>query len=387
MRSYQVLLALQETMYASICAQLYIMLDATNSFAGTLPVLNPNQGEPNVLKESFSILIVLNCATSRISAQPAQTAVQRLDPGLDRIVSFSAAVEKLASGIGFGEGPVWDRKGGYLLFSDIPGNAVMKWSPTSGLAVFWKPVFTGDAVKGAQVGTNGLTFDLQGRLLMAEHGNRRISRRQGDGTIQVLAERYEGKRLNSPNDLIAGKNGDIYFTDPDFGLRSVLGGAVGGADPPGLAKARELSVNGVYRLSAQGKLDLVIKDLPAPNGLALSPDERKLYVDNSRPQKLWMVYDVKSDGTLANGRVFADLTNDPAMGGPDGMKVDKNGDIFSTGPGGIVIFSPEGKHLGTIRFPEIPANLAWGDADGKSLYVTARTGLYRIRTNVEGIRP
>jgi len=323
-------------------------------------------------------------AVSRLGAQPA---VERLDPGLDRIISQTASVEKLAGGIGFGEGPVWDRTGGYLLFSDIPGNAIMKWSAAGGLTAFRKPVFTDPALKGAQVGTNGLTYDTQGRLLAAEHGYRRISRTEKNGTIVTLVDRYEGRRLNSPNDLVVAKNGDIYFTDPDFGLRSVLGGDVGGTDPPGFAKARELSFAGVYRLTPQGRLDVVVKDLPAPNGLAFSPDEKKLFVDNSRPAKLWMVYDVKPDGTLANGKVFADMTKDPAMGGPDGMKIDKNGNIFTTGPGGIVILSPQGKHLGTVRFPEIPANLAWGDADGKTLYVTARTGLYRIRTNVEGVGP
>jgi gluconolactonase len=326
-------------------------------------------------------------AISHLGAQPPATAVLRLDPSLDDVISPKAAVEKLAGGIGFGEGPVWDRQRGYLLFSDLPGNAVMKWSPGAGLAVFRKPVFTGTAAKGAQVGTNGLSFDGQGRLVAAEHGYRRISRTEKDGTIKTLVERYEGKRLNSPNDLVVKRNGDIYFTDPDFGLRSLLGGEVGGADPPGFARAKELSFTGVYRLTPQGKLDLVAKDLTAPNGLAFSPDEKKLYVGNSRPARLWMVYGVKSEGTLDNGKVFADMTKGPEMGAPDGMKIDKNGTVFSTGPGGIVILSPEGKHLGTIRFPEIPANLAWGDTDGKTLYVTARTGLYRIRVNVGGSRP
>jgi gluconolactonase len=339
------------------------------------------------MKKLLTISIILGAATAQSSAQPTVTAVQRLDPALDRIISPDAVFEKLAGGIGFAEGPVWDRTEGYLLFSDIPGNAVMKWSASGGLVVFRKPVFSGSAANGAQVGTNGLTIDAKGRLVAAEHGNRRISRTEKDGTITVLAERYQGKRLNSPNDLVVKRNGDVYFTDPDFGLRSILGGAVGGADPPDLARARELNFNGVYRVTAQGKLELLIKDLPAPNGLAFSPDEKKLYVANSRPERMWMIYDIQSDGTLAKGKIFADMTKDPGMGAPDGMKVDKNGNIFSTGPGGIVVLSPEGKHLGTIRFPEIPANLAWGDPNGKMLYVTARTGLYRIRTNVEGSRP
>lgn len=341
------------------------------------------------MKKLLSIAIVLSCsAISQLNAQSGSTDVERLDPSLDRIIPPGAAVEKLSGGLIFAEGPLWDRKGGYLLFSDIPANAVMKWSPPAGLSEFWKPVFTGTgAAKGAEIGTNGLTFDRQGRLVAAEHANRRVSRRDKNGIITVLAERYEGKRLNSPNDLIVAKNGDIYFTDPDIGLRSVLGGAVGAPDPPGLAEARELGFNGVFRLNAQGKLEVMIKDLPAPNGLALSPDEKKLYVDSTLPRKLLMVYDLRADATLSDGKVFADMTDEPGMGRPDGMKVDRNGNIFGTGPGGVVIFSPEGKHLGTIRFPEIPSNLAWGDKDGKTLYVTARTGLYRIRTNVEGMRP
>jgi gluconolactonase len=319
-------------------------------------------------------------------------SIQRLDPALDQLIAPHTPVEKLAAGLRFAEGPVWVPAGallarhddGYLLFSDIPGNAIMKWSPEGKVSIFRRPVFAGSFPDGAQAGTNGLTLDLSGRLIAAEHGNRRVSRTEKDGSITVLASRFEGKRLNSPNDLVVKQNGDIYFTDPPYGLRSMLGGSDPTVDPKGLAEARELDFSGVYRIS-HGKLVLLIRDIPNPNGLAFSPDEKKLYICNSDPnRKIWWVYDVKRDGTLGSGRIFADLTKD-GMGVPDRMKVDRKGNIFSSGPGGIVILSPEAKHLGTLQFPEQPANLAWGDADGKTLYVTARTGLYRVRTNTEGI--
>ena len=216
--------------------------------------------------------------------------------------------------------------------------------------------------------------------MAAEHGNRNVSRFEKDGSVTVLADRYEGKRLNSPNDLVVKKNGDIYFTDPTGLVRNWPENAPG-------KPTTELDFNGVYRITAQGKLDLLLKDVPYPNGLAFSPDEKKLYVCNSREEKFWMVYDVQADGTLANGKKFFDATKIPGDGVPDGMKIDSKGNIYSTGPAGIMIFSPQAKLLGTISLPEISANLAWGDADGKTLYVTARTGLYRVRMNVAGVRP
>jgi gluconolactonase len=223
-------------------------------------------------------------------------------------------------------------------------------------------------------------MDRQGRLIAAEHGNRRVARYDKDGTVTALADRYEGKRLNSPNDLVVKRNGDIYFSDPPGFERNFPADA---KDIP----QKELDFNGVYRISAQGKLTLLTKDIPYPNGLAFSPDEKKLYVANSRTDKFWMVFDVTADGTLVNGRKFFDATQIPGEDVPDGMKVDTAGNIYATGPAGIMIFSPEGKLLGTIQFPELPANCAWGDADGKTLYVTARTGLYRIRLKIAGIRP
>ncbi len=305
--------------------------------------------------------------------------IVRSDPGLDKLVPPGAKIEKLHGGFRFVEGPIWVRSGGYLLFSDLQVNAIMKWTPDGSVSFFRKPIFAGSYPDGVQIGSNGLTLDKQGRLIAAEHGNRRVTRMEKDGTITVLADRYDGKRLNSPNDLVCKSNGDIYFTDPPGLYRTY-------PQVPDAPK-RELDFAGVYRIRAPGKIELLTKDVPYPNGLAFSPDEKKFYVASSRPDKFWMVYDVQADGSLSNGKKFFDATNIPGEGVPDGMKVDRAGNIYATGPAGIMIFTPSAKLLGTIQLPEIPANLNWGDADGKALYITARTGLYRLRMNVAGIRP
>ena len=296
----------------------------------------------------------------------------------ESLVAPTAKIEKLAGGMQFTEGPVWiGGNSPHLLFTDIPANAILSWTPGGTPVVFRKPVFSGQHPEGAFVGANGLTLDKQGRLVHAEHANRRVARTEKDGKITVLADKWEGKRLNSPNDLIYHANGDLYFSDPPYGL-------VKQDDDP----AKELNFNGVYRLTAAGKLDLLYRDLTRPNGLAFSPDQKRMYLANSdEKRKIWMVFDVAGDGKLANGKVFADATAEKATGLPDGMKVDKKGNVWATGPGGVWVFAPDGKHLGTIQPPEVPANCTFGDADGKTLYMTARTGLYRVRVNVEGIRP
>jgi gluconolactonase len=255
----------------------------------------------------------------------------------------------------------------------------MKWTSDGNVSVFRKPIFQGNYPDGVQIGSNGLTLDKQGRLVAAEHGNRRVSRTEKDGTVKVMADGYQGKRLNSPNDLVCKSNGDIYFTDPPGLYRTY-------PDVPGAPK-RELDFSGVYRITAPGKVDLLTKEVPYPNGLAFSADEKKLYVASTRPDKFWMVYDVEPDGSLSHGRKFFDATSMPGDGVPDGMKVDKAGNLYATGPAGIMIFTPQAKLLGTIELPEIPANLNWGDADGKTLYITARTSLYRVHTNATGVRP
>jgi len=329
-----------------------------------------------LLKLLLIILMLLGPAAISLRAQ----TVVRSDAGLDKIVPAGAMVEKVYGDFRFVEGPVWDRRGGYLLFSDIPANAIMKWTPDGNVSAFRKQIFSGPYPDGVLIGSNGLTLDRQGRIVAAEHGNRRVARYEKDGAATVLADRYEGKRLNSPNDLVVKKNGDVYFTDPTGLSRNYP------ADAKDIPKP-ELDFNGVYRISADGKLTLLTKDMPYPNGLAFSPDEKKLYVANSRPDKFWMVYDVIADGALANGRKLFDATQIPGEDVPDGMKIDTAGNIYATGPAGIMIFSPQGKLLGTVQFPELPANCAWGDADGKTLYVTARTSLYRIHLKIAGIRP
>ena len=325
--------------------------------------------------------ILMALAAAPAHAQDAGVGkIIRTDPALDKIVPVGAKVEKIRGDFRFIEGPVWSRSGGYLLFSDISANQVMKWTADGNVSVFRKEIYKGAYPDGVLIGSNGLTLDRAGRLLSAEHGGRRVTRLEKDGSITVLADRYEGKRFNSPNDLVVKKNGDIYFTDPTGLYRNYPADA---KDRP----AQELDFNAVYRITAAGKVDLLTKDIPYPNGIAFSPDEKKLYVANSRQDKFWMVFDVKADGTLANGRKFFDATNIPGEDVPDGMKVDVAGNVYATGPAGIMIFSSEGKLLGTIQFPELPANCGWGDADGKTLYVTARTGLYRIRLSIAGIRP
>jgi len=318
-------------------------------------------------------------AVTLLGQQAGVGSIVRNDPAIDKLVSPGTKIEKLQGGFRFIEGPVWDRPGKYLLFSDLQSNAIMKWSPEGGASVFRKGIFPGSYPDGVQIGSNGLTLDKQGRLIAAEHGNRRVSRLEKDGEITVLADRYEGKRLNSPNDLVCKSNGDVYFTDPPGLYRTYPEG-------PGAPK-RELDFAGVYRVSGPGKIELVTKEVPYPNGLAFSPDEKKLYIASSRPEKFWMIYDVEANGSLSNGRRFFDATSIPGEGVPDGMKVDRAGNIYATGPAGIMIFTPDAKVLGTIELPEIPANLNWGDADGKALYITARTSLYRIRMNVAGVRP
>lgn len=327
-------------------------------------------------------LVLLALGISPVFAQSPSGPIRRIDPAFDKLISPNAKIEKVAGGFRFVEGPVWFRPGGYLFFSDIPGNVIMQWSPSGGAMVFRDRIYADSYPPGKQVGTNGLTLDNRNRIIACEHGNRRVSRIAKDGKLTVLADHFEGKRLNSPNDVVVKKNQDIYFTDPPFGLLNPGQSLQDALKSP----LRELNFNGVFRITPAGKIDAVVKDLALPNGLAFSPDEKKLYIANSAG-KTWNVYDVNPDGTLGNGRIFYDAGKETGPGVPDGMKVDTAGNVWATGPGGILVISPDAKLLGVIAFPEVPANCAWGDADGKTLYVTARTGLYRIKTNIAGIRP
>ncbi|MEX2301638.1 MAG: SMP-30/gluconolactonase/LRE family protein [Bryobacterales bacterium] len=312
-----------------------------------------------------------------ITGEHGAGTVLKADAELDNIVPPDYQIEKLAEGFIFTEGPLWIRNGGFLLFSDVRGNAILRWSPQDGASDFIKPVFEGDREGG--IGPNGLTLDSKGTLMICEHGNRRISRLRlpQEGERTVVVANFEGKKLNSPNDLVYKSDGWLYFTDPPYGL------AQQDEDP-----TKELDFNGVFRLSPDEQtLEAVVRDMTRPNGIGFSPDEKTLYVANSDPQrKLWMAYDINDDGTVTNGRVFYDVTSETAEGLPDGLKLDKRGNLYCTGPGGVWIFAPDGKHLGTIQPEQVPANVAWGD-DGKSLYMTARTGLYRIRLSAEGAIP
>ena len=314
--------------------------------------------------------------------QLVRTEIIRVDPGLDAVVSADAKLEKLAGGFLFTEGPVWvpasATTSGYLLFSDPNANTIYRWSPEGQVSVFrTKSGYSGFNVgEYHQPGSNGLTLDSRGRLTINQHGNRRVIRVEPRGNISVLADRYDGKRLNSPNDLVYRSDGALYVTDPPFGLPKVF-------DDP----RKELPYSGVYCVK-DGAVTLVSTDLDAPNGLAFSPDEKTLYVNNwNEKRKVILRYDVKPDCTLTSGRLFFDMTDAPGSDALDGLKVDQKGNVYSTGPGGIWIISPEGKQLGLIKGPEDPHNMAWGDDDGKTLYITALTGIYRIKMNVVGVRP
>jgi gluconolactonase len=303
--------------------------------------------------------------------------VKRVDPSLDAIVPQDLKIEKLADGFIFTEGPVWVPDG-YLLFSDPNANTIYRWTPDGQVSVFrTKSGYAGvDVAEYGQPGSNGITLDPEGRVTIDQHGNRRVIRIEKTGAITVLADRYQGKRLNSPNDLVYRSDGTLFFTDPPFGLPKAFDD-----------RRKELPFSGVYSVK-DGKVTLATKDLTGPNGIAFSPDERYLYVANwDEKKKVVMRYRAQADGTLTDGEVFFDMTSAPGEDALDGVKVDVRGNLYVSGPGGLWILSPEGKHLGTIVGPEHPHNLAWGDADGRTLFLTAQTGLYRIRLNIPGIHP
>jgi len=314
------------------------------------------------------LLIILALAASNPSQKfrgnltklVAKTENREKKSTMQAILDNSAKLEKVAGDFQFIEGPIW-HPDGFLLFSDIPANIIYKFASNQQVEIFRRP--SGKA--------NGNTLDKENRLITAEHENRRVSRTEKDGKIITLADKYEGKRLNSPNDLVVKSDGSIYFTDPPYGITK---------------EQEELGFYGVYRLAPDGKLTLLVKDLVLPNGIAFSPDEQKLYVNNSEAGFI-AVFDVKPDGTVTNRRVFAELKDASKSGVPDGLKVDVEGNVYSTGPGGVWIFSPDGKLLGKIFVPETATNLAWGESDRQTLYITGSKSLYRIRLKIPGVRP
>lgn len=317
--------------------------------------------------------------SSKSHPYPAMGSIERLDPALDKLLAADAKIELLAGGFQWSEGPVWVKSGEYLLFSDVPRNIVFRWKEGERTSDFLLPSgYTLPQARGGEPGSNGLTLDHRGRLVLCQHGDRRVARLNPDNTFTPLARYYNHRRFNSPNDLTFKANGDLYFTDPPYGLEKLN-------DDP----AKELMINGVYRLKPNGEITVLTRDLTFPNGIAFSPDEKTLYVavsDSNNP--VIMSYSVNADGTLSNGRVFFDTSKlaSGRKGVPDGLKVDVKGNLFATGPGGVLMVSPEGKHLGTINTGEPTANCAWGN-DGTVLYITANDKLCRVKTTTRGRLP
>jgi gluconolactonase len=307
--------------------------------------------------------------------------VERLDPAVDKLIPKDAKIERLATGFDWSEGPVWVKDGDYLVFSDVPRNVVHRFKEGEGVSKWLTPSgFTGASPRGGEMGSNGVTLDNEGRLTLCQHGDRRVARMDApfdkpQGKFVTLVDNYQGKRFNSPNDLVFHSSAAFYFTDPPYGLEKQW-------DDP----ARELEFCGVYRVEPNGEIALVTDEMSRPNGIALSPDERTLYVANSDEDKpIWMAFELDDNGLAKDGRVFFDATElfKTKQGLPDGLKVDAQGNVFATGPGGVLVFGPDGKHLGTIVTGDKIANCAFGD-DGKTLYMTSDDNLCRIKLSTRG---
>ncbi len=361
--------------------------------------------DPSPLRPFPHILVALAAGTIMTTVHPSLAqepltvnpprtvgSIERLDPQLDQLIDPNAKVEQLSDGHLWTEGPTWVKDGGFLLFSDIPRNSVYKWKEGEGLSLFLKPSgYTGDKRKGGkagdfvdELGSNGLTLDAQGRLVLCQHGDRCVARLDAplssstkvEPKFTRLAERWQGKRFNSPNDVVIHSSGAVYFTDPPYGLQK-------GGD----ASTQEIDFNGVYRAAPDGQVTLVTREMTKPNGLAFSPDEKILYIgqsDSTAP--VWRAFPVAADGSLGKPSIFFDATElakQGRAGAPDGFKVDKQGNLFATGPGGILVITPEGKHLGTIMTGDLVSNCAFGD-DGRTLYMTSNGQLCRVKLKTQG---
>jgi gluconolactonase len=330
------------------------------------------------MKKIFSVLLAVFSCILGIAQQRNMGQIIQLDPKFEQLIDKDSKIEILADSFSWSEGPVWVKPGKYLLFSDIPANTIFKWKEGEGISVFLKPSgYTGKMPYSREPGSNGLIINKQGELVACEHGDRRISAMPlALGGKRTLADNYKGRRFNSPNDIIQKSNGDYYFTDPAYGL----------PDRENDSSLRENRILGVYRLSKDGTVNLLIDNL-TPNGLAFSPDENILYVGQSDSKKaIIMSFPVNADGSLAAGKIFFDATpmiEKGLKGAPDGMKVDAKGNLFTTGPGGILVISPSGKLLGRLETTQPTSNCAWGD-DGSSLYITANSFLCRIKTKTKG---
>ncbi|MBN1479789.1 SMP-30/gluconolactonase/LRE family protein [candidate division KSB1 bacterium] len=330
-----------------------------------------------------SILIYLIVFCTAIVAQDMKTIglIHREDSAVNILIPEDAVIEVLAEGFDWSEGPVWIQDGGYLLFNDIPPNTLYKWNESDGLSVFLRPAgyAIGDNPPGREVGCNGLFVNpTNGQLVLCDHGNRCLAQLNQQNWIKtVLIDKFDGRRLNSPNDVVIRSDGHIYFTDPPYGL-------LGQENNP----AKELDFNGVFHLSPDSAIELITKELPRPNGIILSPDEKKLYVANSASNAIWMVFDVEENGSASNGRIFFDANSLRAAGkrgGCDGMTIDTKGNLYATGPGGVLILSPDAKLLGTIETGAATSNCCFGGDNGDELYITSDMYLCRVKTLAQGI--
>jgi len=338
---------------------------------------------PLLVLASLGGALALSAAPAPITSSPApypkddKSTIERYDPAFDALLAADAVVEKLGSGFRWSEGPVWDPLQGALLFSDVPENRVYRWKDGAGITVFLEPSgFTGTQYNGRERGSNGLTLDGVGRLVLCQHGNRQVARLAADGHgFETVADKFEGRRFSSPNDLCFDRAGNLFFTDPPYGL-------------PADTK-QETVANGVYRLGTDGKLAIVVSELARPNGVALSPDEKTLYIGSTDDSQPYIkAYPLNPDGTVGPGRVFFDGTGFMARtkrrGGFDGLKVDALGNLWTSGPGGILVIGAGGQLLGSIVTARPTANCAFGDPDHQTLYITANESLLRVRTKVKG---
>jgi gluconolactonase len=327
-------------------------------------------------------MVFQNHALAEDTSPQTVGSTKRLRPDIDKLISPDAKMEVIGEGFAWCEGPVWVRDGNFLLFSDIPNNAIMRWDAQSGCKLYLKPAgYTGHDARGGESGSNGLVLDRQGRLILCQHGDRRVARLESSwdrpqAKYVTLADKFEGKRLNSPNDAVVDSRGAIYFTDPPYGLLKNM------EDP-----AKELTIQGVYRIAPDGKLTLLTKEMERPNGIALSPDEKTLYVANSFDERpVIMAFPLNSDGTLGKGREIYSARDiiGKEPGACDGMTVDKHGNLFATIPGGVGIFTRDGKQLGLLATGDRTANCEFGE-DGSTLFICANHNLLRIRTLTKGL--
>ncbi len=326
---------------------------------------------------SLLALGVVACSSPKVDKENSSYnytgSIERLDPSLNNLIPEGAKIEVLASGFEWSEGPLWLEDEQVLLFTDVPTNKVWKWTESDSLSLYLEPSgYLGERTGKREPGANGLALDTEGRLILCQHGERRVARMNSSlqnpkADYEVLVEGYDGKKFNSPNDLVFNSKGELYFTDPPYGLDEW--------------DEKELDFQGVYKIGLDGSLSLQIDSLSRPNGIGLSPDERTLYIGQSDPEKArYYAFDLDENGDVVSGRILLDVTelvNEENKGLPDGLKVDKTGNLYATGPGGVLVISPKGKHLGTIRTGEGTANCAF-DKEEKYLYMTADMYLMRL---------